>query len=32
MIIEYGLGVLFYLVNYEGRGIGLFSKVMMYFL
>ena len=31
-IAEHGAGALFYLANHEGRGIGLFSKVMAYVL
>lgn len=32
MIVEHGVGALFYLANHEGRGIGLFSKAMAYVL
>ena len=32
MIVDHGVGALFYLANHEGRGIGLFSKAMAYIL
>ena len=32
MIVDNGVGALFYLANHEGRGIGLFSKAMAYIL
>ncbi|MEH7222729.1 GTP cyclohydrolase II [Bacillus sp. JJ1566] len=32
IIVDHGVGALFYLANHEGRGIGLFSKAMAYIL
>lgn len=32
MIVDNGVGAVFYLANHEGRGIGLFSKALAYLL
>lgn len=32
MVVDNGVGAIFYLANHEGRGIGLFSKSMAYLL